>query len=424
MRAMEPNRDRPMALPAAGRLGTALLLALGLASPALAQKGTRGVDTNPPPASVRIVDQVNRAFILPYPITVFGSPDASRAPVARLDAGTTVEVLGVVEGLTWLQVRLPDATIGYVVATAIPGAFAPPPVTPIGPAAPAPAAPPPVAPATPAIPQAAAQPPAPAPAPVAPTPPAPAASAVPALPPIAATPAPATQPEPAAAAETLSGPVLVHDTATLVMDGRVLLLAHIRGIGGASATGLQAFIREAGGGSVTCTATGAGHVCTMADGTDVAMAALVNGAAGVRPGAPANYVTQAENARANRRGLWARVEPAGSVEEQLAMILPEDVAPSAAPPAFRSAQVAENLAYLSGQPYAFHEGEVAAVVFVPAIGWGYWDRRMVWHAAPSAWLPQLDRRNPRGNGIREVDIRRLGIPVIPRAPATPAQQGR
>ena len=106
------------------------------------------------------------------------------------------------------------------------------------------------------------------------------------------------------------------------------------------------------------------------------------------------------------------------------MMLPEDVSPSAAPPAFRGAQVAEDLAYLAGQPFAFHEGEVATVVFVPAIGWGYWDRRMVWHAAPAAWLPQLDRRNPNGTGLREVDIRRFGIPLIPRAPATPAQQGR
>ena len=98
---MEPSRERPMAhRPAcrrAARAAGVLMLAAALASPALAQKDTRGLDTNPPPASVRIVDQVNQSFTLPYPVTVFGSPDASRAPVGRLDAGATVEVVGVVE---------------------------------------------------------------------------------------------------------------------------------------------------------------------------------------------------------------------------------------------------------------------------------------------------------------------------------------
>lgn len=429
---MDPSRDRPMAHRHAARrapwTGSALLLAAALAAPALAQKETRGVDTNPPPASVRIVDQVNQGFTLPYAVTVFGSPDASRAPVGRLEAGAAVEVVGVVEGQTWLQIRLADGTLVYVVATAIPGVFAPrPPATPQAPGT-QPAA---------AAPGGASIPGAPGTLPPPPTAPG-AATAIPGAPgslpdpPTAPATTPATAPSAPAApaaspaappAEAISGPVLVHDTSTLVMDGRVLLLAHVRGIGGSAAQGLQAFIRESGG-AVTCTAAPAGHVCTLPDGTDIAMAALVNGAAGVRPGAPDAYRTQAEDARRNRRGLWARVEPAGSVEEQLALILPEDVAPSAPPPAFRGAQVAENLAYLIGQPFAFHEGEVAAVVFVPAIGWGYWDRRMVWHAAPAAWLPQLERRNPNGTGIREVDVRRYAIPVIPRPPASPAQQGR
>lgn len=390
---MDPRRQRSVACRPYRFAGSALVLAVILSAPALAQQDTRGLDRNPPP--VRIADPVNRGFVLPYPVTVFGSPDASRTPVSRLEAGTAVDVVGVLEGLTWLQIRLAEGQLGYVVATAVPGVFAMPSPAATPAAAPTPAA----QPALPS-PSGAATQLAPAPAPTAP-------AAAPVGP----------------APDGIVGPVLVHDTGTLVIDGRVVLLAHVRGIGGTSAQGLQAFIRESGG-TVRCTPTGAGHVCAVPDGTDIAMAALVNGAAGVRPGAPDAYRLQAEDARRNRRGFWARVEPAGSVEEQLALILPEDVAPSAAPPAFRAAQVAEDLAYLSGQPFALHEGEVAPVVFVPAIGWGYWDRRLVWHAAPAAWLAQLNRRNPNGSNIREVDIRRTGIPVIPRPAPSPAQQAR
>jgi len=342
-----------------GALVAAFLAAL--AGPALAQTGQRGIGTQPPAGggaaapAVRVIEWVNQSFAVPDSIGVFETPDASRDPVTRLRVGSSIEVLGILEGQTWLQVRLPEGTIGYVVATAIPGALRPRPAT---------VAPPPEQ-------------------------------------------------------QVVAGPALVHDTGTLLVQGRVVFLAHIQGIGGEAATGLQAFIRGAGG-TVTCRPVDGGLGCVLADNTDVGLAAVVNGAAGLKPGAPASYRAQAEEARRNRRGLWARVEPEGSVEDQMALILPATVPASAPPPAFQSARVAEGLAYLSGQPFAFQEGELAALVFVPGIGWGYWDRRLIWRAAPATWITQLERRNPGGNGLREVDIRRFGIPVMPRGPRTPA----
>lgn len=352
---------------AARRLSAAALVLAGLVAvgPAGAQTPpARGVVVEPPAAprlpqpQVRIVEWVNQSFPVPDSIGVFDTPDASREPVARLRVGASVEVLGVLEGQTWLQVRLPEGTVGYVVATAIPGALRPRPAS--------------VAPPT--------------------------------------------------DARTVSGPALVHDTATLVVGGQAIALAHLHGIGGSAAQGLQTFIREAGAGIVTCRPAEGGHVCTLADGTDVALAALVNGAAGVKPGAPALYRAQAEDARRNRRGLWAQSSGNATLEEQQARLLPVNLTSSTPPPAFRSAQVAEGLAYLAGQPFTFQEGEAAPLVFVPVVGWGYWDRRQVWRPAQAAWLAQLERRHPGGAGLREVDPRRLGMPVIPAAPRTPASQ--
>jgi len=360
--------------------GVAILLALAaLPAPAGAQGqgGNRGITVSPSPAAeppVRIVEWVNQSFTVPDSIGVFETPDASRDPVARLLVNTAVEVLGVLEGQTWLQVRLPDGRMGYVVATAIPGALRPRPASM-----------------------------------------APSAAPTPLLPPPAAAPAPALQP--------VAGPALAHDTATLVIAGQAVPLAHLQGLGGAAAQGLQAFIRESGG-TVACQPAEGGYACTLGDGTDIAQAVLVNGAAGLRPGAPEAYRAQAEDARRNRRGLWARVTGTdGTVEEQQATILPISAAPATPPPAFQAARVAEGLAYIAGQPFAWHEGEAAALTFVPVIGWGYWDRRHVWHQAPAAWTAQLDRRNPRGAGLREVDARRMGLPVMPPAPRTPASQG-
>ena len=85
------------------------------------------------------------------------------------------------------------------------------------------------------------------------------------------------------------------------------------GVGGPEAAGLQAFLTHAGD-RVTCQeaaqAKAKGEfVCMVPDGTDVALAALANGAAQVGPEAPAAYLAEEQKAQAERRGIWAALPP-------------------------------------------------------------------------------------------------------------------
>jgi endonuclease YncB( thermonuclease family) len=101
----------------------------------------------------------------------------------------------------------------------------------------------------------------------------------------------------------------VVDTAKLQSGATTVSLFGIEGMAGASAQGLQGFL-GAGGGHVTCQAQAtAGFVCLMADGTNVAQVALINGAAKTTPDAPDSYREQEAAAQAARRGIWANLPP-------------------------------------------------------------------------------------------------------------------
>jgi endonuclease YncB( thermonuclease family) len=83
----------------------------------------------------------------------------------------------------------------------------------------------------------------------------------------------------------------------------------IDGVPGEAAQNLQGFL-GATGNRLTCQAqTGADFVCLLPDGTDVAQAALINGAARAKADAFDAYRAQEAAARAARRGIWASLPP-------------------------------------------------------------------------------------------------------------------
>lgn len=114
----------------------------------------------------------------------------------------------------------------------------------------------------------------------------------------------ASLPQPATAA--LQGTAQVLSTALIVVAGQRVALAHVAGVEGTQASGLAAFIAR-NGGTVSCepVAPGAAMRCRTADGTDLAEAALFNGGARVRDGAPESYRAAERAAREARRGIWA-----------------------------------------------------------------------------------------------------------------------
>ena len=104
----------------------------------------------------------------------------------------------------------------------------------------------------------------------------------------------------------VTGRPIIRDTATLVIDGRAILVAGIEGVGGAPLSSFKDFV-EAAGGTVTCVpAPGIStYTCHLSDGSDLATIALLNGAARLGSDAPAAYRMQEEIARTNHRGIWA-----------------------------------------------------------------------------------------------------------------------
>ena len=107
---------------------------------------------------------------------------------------------------------------------------------------------------------------------------------------------------------SLDHPTVV-DTATLKSGGTTVALFGIDGVQGEAVDNLQGFLAQSGN-QVTCQAQqSADFVCLLADGTDVAQAALINGAARAKADAPDAYREQEAAAQAARRGIWASLPP-------------------------------------------------------------------------------------------------------------------
>jgi endonuclease YncB( thermonuclease family) len=133
-------------------------------------------------------------------------------------------------------------------------------------------------------------------------------------------PSPTIQPAPAIAAPAVAGPAIpaepvsldhpsVIDTAKLKAGDTTVTLFGIEGQTGEAAQSLQSFLSSTND-HLTCQAqTANDFVCLLPDGTDVAQAALVNGAARALPDAPEAYREQESLAQAGRRGIWANLPP-------------------------------------------------------------------------------------------------------------------
>ncbi len=107
---------------------------------------------------------------------------------------------------------------------------------------------------------------------------------------------------------SLDHPIVI-DTARLKAGDTSVTLFGIEGAQGEAAQGLQAFLASTGN-HVLCQAqTSADFVCLLTDGTDVAQAALINGAARTKADAPDAYRDQEIAAQAARRGIWANLPP-------------------------------------------------------------------------------------------------------------------
>jgi endonuclease YncB( thermonuclease family) len=103
--------------------------------------------------------------------------------------------------------------------------------------------------------------------------------------------------------QTISGVAQVVDTGNLVVNGQPVQLAGVKGEGGVYAAQLQSMINSQGA-QVQCSLQGAGYVCMLGNGLDIARTALWNGGADVASDASDDYRAQAAAARAARKGIW------------------------------------------------------------------------------------------------------------------------
>ena len=329
-------------------MATALAALAGVPTLGRAQLPASDAASAPP---VQVQEQIDRSLPVREATSVYLAPDEAAETHGRLAVGREVQVVATLVGGGWVQVRLPDETVGYVKTTAValPSANGGPP-----PAPPAPGRP--TTDVRPNMP----------------------------IPPDLAAPAP------------IDGRPLVRDTATLVIDGRAVLLAGIEGVVGEAAGEIQDHI-AAHGDHVSCTpkAEMPGYfTCLLADGTDLARLLLRNGIARIAVGAPDDYAPEQDAAVHEQRGIWKeQASCAGwTVTDAVATVALTDDAD-------------EGLYFVDREPFVLLDGEPVAIVFDAALGWGWFDAAGQWTAAPARWRRHLENVYPHGTGLRDAALR-------------------
>jgi endonuclease YncB( thermonuclease family) len=186
----------------------------------------------------------------------------------------------------------------------------------------------------------------------------------------------------------------VTDTATLIADGQAFKLDGLTGLGAPYAVQMQGYI-AANGDLLTCNPQGdpGSYMCLMADGTDIAKVALVNGAATVAADAPDSYRVQQGEALNNKRGIWLN-PPQEVMVAMLAVQSPSCCAFVAGDDG------ADGIAYVGGVPTALIEGETVVLIYGGDAGWGYYDHWHHWRGAPDRYRHHLDHYHPHGEGLR------------------------
>ncbi len=77
----------------------------------------------------------------------------------------------------------------------------------------------------------------------------------------------------------------------------------------------------------------------------------------------------------------------------------------------------DGLTYVDGYPVTEYDGAPVPFVFLPELGWGYYDNGHRWHGAPPELRDRLERAHPGGRGLPPA---RPGPAAAPPRPA-PAQ---
>lgn len=404
-----------------------------------AGKSVVGAWANAAAPRPQVTDWIDRSYPADQEMPVMAAPEATAGIIGHFRPGAEVHVVGIVSGGDWLQIRLPDGTtLGYVRAAQFPTALgktqAASAQAPAAGSAQAQAAPMPANPAAAVAHQetrdqpvsnAAAGAAAPTNGLASPGLKGPAQAATQEVPPWllrVMAPAPAFSPtphpeggtseggqqQPAATAEQpnfpneVSGTPKVIDSATLLINGQLLPLFGAQGLDGEMASGMADYI-AAGGNTVACKLRQVPrYVCLLPNGSDVAMAALINGAALLGPNAPYAYVAERDDALRNHRGIWANIAvPAFTVPAALPPTMTEAyLGWATAYPLWPVEMVGEGGYVIDGEPFAYIAGAWQPLAYDPdAGGWGYRGGGG-WHAAPGEFRDRFDRRFPHGEGLR------------------------
>ena len=192
------------------------------------------------------------------------------------------------------------------------------------------------------------------------------------------------------------------NTATIVADGKTYVLDGLDGLKGQYAHDLQGYV-AANGDSVMCQPQGKPdhYICVLPDGTDIAKAALVNGAAKVSTDSPDSYRLQQGEALANSRGIWKDTVLAATYAARA------PTAPSQY--ALAPGDEGDGVSYIGGTPAAVIDGETVFLSYGGMGGWGYWDHYHRWHGAPDHFRTHMERFHPAGAGLRGSSFRESGI---------------
>lgn len=139
------------------------------------------------------------------------------------------------------------------------------------------------------------------------------------------------------------------------------------------------------------------YLCLLADGTDIAQVALVNGAAKVTPDAPPSYRMQQNDAIANRRGIWATPQPDAQPLE-----VTERLGTSAGTRyVLEPEEESMGIVYISDAPAVIVDDQPVFVVYGGVdLGWGYWGAGRRWYGLPPRYLPYMNRHFAHGVAYR------------------------
>src|SRR5271166_2381415 len=184
----------------------------------------------------------------------------------------------------------------------------------------------------------------------------------------------------------------VRDTATIVVESKTYHLEGIDGVGGRYSRDLQGYI-VAHDDSLMCQPQGKAdhYICVLPDGTDVAKAALVNGAAKVSADSPDSYRLQQAEALDNKRGIWANVTIATATSARIY------AAPSTV--TVVPGDEADGVTYIGGTPSVVIGGAPVFLTYAGVLGWGYYDNWHHWHGAPPQFSSHMQQFHPGGVGL-------------------------